>query len=532
MPPLQRRNNMVKYTRKFNTELTMAIMRKLVVPITLLAILSTFMVVFAVAEEGTTSGDVSFDNTSSGPVSYTITFTRGYTFINPLNGTESDHLFTGKVPEALTVEEGESFVFPENTIKFSDYEFVCWKYSYKDTDGKTITEKFNPGDTYENVSSDMTIAAVWKRPPKKSLVITGFISYLKGDEYAEGEDIAPYTVTYGDTIKLKACPYTKDGYDFAGWVDSDGVLYRKDDSYTVNKANPVLTAVWQKNGESILTHKVIYKGGEGNVTGKGPGEMEMYNKTTFKVAKNTFVREGYEFLYWVDENGSIRRPGETVDVSSFNKDTIILTAVWKEIINYYTITFNIQGEGDVSPSGSTTVAEGASYAFTVNPYTGYRIKSVRINGVSQEIMSAYIIENISENTNVDIIFEKIPTYEINITSSTGGAAYVSGDITRVLEGDDLTIYLTPNEGYYIKALYINGEAKTFADNKVVIKNITGDQNIVVEFAKLSDYSQPTSSENTSAPIEVKPPEDMQYIYILAALIVLMTLGFIVFKIKK
>lgn len=506
----------------------MTIIRKFTLFITAVAAILALAAVLTWAE-GEGSGLSSRDTSSQ--TSYTITFTRGYSFINPLTGTEADHLFTGTVPEPITAEAGGSFIFPENTIKFYDYEFVCWKYSYKDIEGKTVTERYNPGDIYENVSTDMKIDALWKRPERPSLVITGYISYLRGDEYAEGEDIAPYLVTSGKTIKLATCPYAKDGYNFAGWVDSDGILYREGDDYTVNKANPVLTAVWQKNGESILTHVITYLGGEGEVTGKGPADFEMYEKTTFKVAKNTFIREGYEFVHWVDEDGGIHHPGEIIDVSRSGKNKIILTAVWEEVINYYEVIFEIQGEGEITPPGNATVAEGGSYSFTLIPYTGYRIKTVKINGVEQEINNSYTLENITQNQDVLAVFEKIPVYQLNITYGNGGSAYASGDVTHVTEGENITIYLSPDEGYIISSLYINGNSQQPSDNKVVIENVMSDINIVVEFSKKGENNSSIPSEE-SIPLVVKSPTDMKYIIILAALIVLLTLGFIVFKIKR
>ncbi|MDD4124682.1 MAG: InlB B-repeat-containing protein [Eubacteriales bacterium] len=500
-------------------------MRKFLVFITVLAALFTFAAVSVCAAEDSSE---EFEG-------YTVKFTRGYSFINPLTGTESDHLFTGTIPESVTVEEGGSFIFPENTIKFADYVFVYWKYSYKDEDGNTVTEKHIPGDIYENVTGDMEIAAVWKRPDPIKLVITGYISYDKGDEYAEGTDITPYSVTCGKAVKLASCPYTKDGYDFAGWVDSDGILIQAGANYTVNKANPVLTAVWQKNGESILTHTVVYKGGEGNVSGKGPAEFEMYEKTSFKVAVNSFLREGYEFLYWENTTGGAYYPGDILDISSSGESQTVLTAVWKEITNYYDITFDIRGEGGVSPPGNATVAEGGNYSFNVTAYSGHRIKSVKVNGTEKSINTSYILENITENLTVTIIFEEIPVFSVSISCGEGGNAYTAGDVTAAAEGESVTVYLSPKDGYSVKSVHVNGKLAEYSGGVLVIENITENINISVEFTA-NDESASTSSTSSdsgeSSPFEVETPSDMKYIYILAALVVLMSLGFIIIRIKK
>ncbi len=473
------------------------------------------------------------NESSEDGLNFKITFTRGYTFINPLTGAEADHLFTGKTPEPVTVNRGGSFVFPENTIKFYDYVFVCWKYSYKDKDGNTVTEKYSPGDIYENVTGDMTVGAVWKRPVPIKLVINGFITFNKGDEYAEGEDIVPYRVTCGKAIKLPDCPYTKDGYDFAGWVDGDGVLCRAGADYTVGKANPVLTAVWNKNGESILTHTVTYSGGEGNVTGKGPAQFEMYKKTSFKVAENTFVKEGYTFLYWKDASGAARYPGDVLEVPQSGSSQTMLTAVWQQITEYCDIIFAVSGDGAITPSGNAKVAKGGSYSFGLSPASGYRIKTVKVNGVDKPVQSSYIIENITENIAVNVVFEEIPRHAVIITCGEGGEAYADMNVAYIEEGGSVTVHIIPDEGYTVEAVYINGEAAVPSGGMLAINNITEDINVNVEFkSDENPRSNAFSAHDNSSELEINPPTSVKYIYILAAFVALMTLGFIVFKIKR
>ena len=67
---------------------------------------------------------------------YTMTFTEGIKLINPLTGKKPTQIFTGTDVPSITVEEGGSFVFPENTIIFRDYIFSGWKYIYTDENGE------------------------------------------------------------------------------------------------------------------------------------------------------------------------------------------------------------------------------------------------------------------------------------------------------------------------------------------------------------------------------------------------------------
>ena len=118
---------------------------------------------------------------------FTVTFTEGIKLINPLTGKKPTNIFTGTEVPPITVEAGGSFVFPENTVIFRDYVFDGWKYTYTDEDGKKQTELYQPGDTYENVTSDMEFGVNWKRPDPIELVITGYLTFVNTESYVDGD---------------------------------------------------------------------------------------------------------------------------------------------------------------------------------------------------------------------------------------------------------------------------------------------------------------------------------------------------------
>ena len=61
---------------------------------------------------------------------FTVSYGKGYYFENPLTGAEATGIFTGSIPPSATVASGGSVTVAENTIRFRDYEFVAWEYSY------------------------------------------------------------------------------------------------------------------------------------------------------------------------------------------------------------------------------------------------------------------------------------------------------------------------------------------------------------------------------------------------------------------
>ena len=82
--------------------------------------------------------------------SFTVSYGKGYYFVNPLTGAEATGIFTGKIPASVTVKAGGSVTVAENTIVFRDYEFVAWEYKYtvvENGEEKTVTKRYSPGDT-------------------------------------------------------------------------------------------------------------------------------------------------------------------------------------------------------------------------------------------------------------------------------------------------------------------------------------------------------------------------------------------------
>lgn len=160
--------------------------------------------------------------------SFTVSYGKGYYFVNPLTGAEATGIFTGKIPASVTVKAGGSVTVAENTIVFRDYEFVAWEHKYtvmENGEEKTVTKRYSPGDTLENVTQDVTLQAVWKRPAELPLQIGGFLYYKKGDVNVDGDEPAPVRYTTGQPLTVADCPFRKDGHNFTAWVDGDGRVY-------------------------------------------------------------------------------------------------------------------------------------------------------------------------------------------------------------------------------------------------------------------------------------------------------------------
>lgn len=73
----------------------------------------------------------------------------------------------------------------------------------------------------------------------------------------------------------------------------------------------------------------------------------------------------------------------------------------------FTITSSAGAGGSISPSGSTKVLETTSKTFTIAANSGYKVKSVTVNGTSVGAVSSYTFSSISADATISATFEEI-----------------------------------------------------------------------------------------------------------------------------
>jgi hypothetical protein len=72
----------------------------------------------------------------------------------------------------------------------------------------------------------------------------------------------------------------------------------------------------------------------------------------------------------------------------------------------YAITASARTGGSISPSGSVSVASGASKTFTITPKTGYRISRVIVDGTWLTARSSYTFTNVRANHSIVAYFAR------------------------------------------------------------------------------------------------------------------------------
>lgn len=149
----------------------------------------------------------------------------------------------------------------------------------------------------------------------------------------------------------------------------------------------------------------------------------------------------------------------------------------------YTITATAGANGSINPNGAVSVNEGGSQTFTITPDTDYQIDNVKVDGVQQGVITSYTFSNVTADHTIEATFTHNPiliTY--TITTSAGAGGTITPTQTANL-GDNVNIVITPNSGYQIKSVLVDGAAQTVTPTGMTVpfNNIDADHTVAAEF---------------------------------------------------
>jgi hypothetical protein len=164
------------------------------------------------------------------------------------------------------------------------------------------------------------------------------------------------------------------------------------------------------------------------------------------------------------ENGRPRYDGSSFYISDLTES--------------YKITASVTEGGTISPYGTVSVKKNASQEFVIMPGTGYRIKSVTVDGIDVEVVTSYTFTNVTKAHNISVVFEK-STYSITATASTGGSISPSG-VTSVEYGSSKNYTITPASGFDIERVTVDGADKG-AISSYTFSNVTEEHTISATF---------------------------------------------------
>ena len=134
--------------------------------------------------------------------------------------------------------------------------------------------------------------------------------------------------------------------------------------------------------------------------------------------------------------------------------------------------------GTISPAGSVTVTYGTSKTFTITPDSHYHVSDVLVDGLSVGAITSYTFANVIADHTISATFA-IDTLRITASAGTHGTISPSGTVT-VNYGSDQSFTITPDNGYIVEGLTVDGAAAGFGVT-YTFTNIVTDHTILVSF---------------------------------------------------
>ncbi len=159
------------------------------------------------------------------------------------------------------------------------------------------------------------------------------------------------------------------------------------------------------------------------------------------------------------------------------------------------ITASAGTGGSISPSGSVSVTSGSNQTFTITPNSGYAVSFVTVDGASIGAASSYTFTNVTTTHTIAASF--IPTYTITAAAGTGGSISPSGSVS-VTSGSNQTFTITPNSGYVISSITVDGTSAGTA-SPYIFTNVTSNHTIAASFIPVYTITAGAGSGGSISP---------------------------------
>lgn len=122
----------------------------------------------------------------------------------------------------------------------------------------------------------------------------------------------------------------------------------------------------------------------------------------------------------------------------------------------YTITASASPLGSITPSGPVIVNHGTSSGFTLSPDPGCHLDSIIVDGIPVDSTASFTFDSVTADHTIAAYFS-FDVYTITATAGPGGSISPSGAVP-VNSGTDQAFVVTPNAGYHLDSLLVDGLA--------------------------------------------------------------------------
>ena len=169
-----------------------------------------------------------------------------------------------------------------------------------------------------------------------------------------------------------------------------------------------------------------------------------------------------------------------------------------------TITPTAGPGGTITPNTPQTVNFFGSATFNIAPNACYRTLDVKVDGTSVGTPASYTFSNVTADHTIAATFE-ILKYPITVTAGAGGT--ITPGTTTVDCGSSPTFAITPNTGYKIVDVLVDGVSHG-AISSYTFSNVTAPHTIAATFEILKYTITPTAGAHGT--ISPSTPQVVNY----------------------
>ena len=377
--------------------------------------------------------------------------------------------------EPVTVKAGANYILPECGFTApADQEFKAWEIG---------GAEYKVGDSY-TVDRDTEIKALWEN----SVITPTTYTVTVGNDGNGTGTATPSTAAAGTTITLTATP--NKGYHFKEWQVISGGVTIKDDKFLMPDSNVEVSAIFEKDAPPVPTEFTITVKTDGNGTASAShAKAVVGTEIRLTATPNT----GYHFKEWQVISGGVTikdnkflMPSANVEVKAiFEKDA-------PPAPTEFIVTFD--GNGGTPSVGSMpttnrkltslpSASRRGSYSFD-GWYTeksgGTKITTATVFSANTTVYAHWTYIGGGGSSGYSY-------YTIKATAGTGGSISPSGNVS-VREGRDQTFTITPDKGYAVANVKIDGKS-IGAVKSYTFENVSRTHTIEVIFMKANGNPQ-------------------------------------------
>ena len=285
----------------------------------------------------------------------------------------------------------------------------------------------------------------------------------------------PQQAVYGDTVSFTVTP--EKGYSVDKVFVNGAELSATDGTYSFTM--PVSTA-----NVEVTTTRNTYAVVEvsSNCTTNLPANAVFGDEVSFSVNADS----GYSVVS-VSVNGEELASADGIYKFTMPADDVAIAIETTKVA--YSITAT---KGEYTVNVPATAIFGDTVKFTVTPNTGYAISKVTVNG---EVITAQSGEYSFTMPAKDVAIVIEATKVVYSITATKGEYTVNAPATATF-GDTVKFTVTPNTGYAISKVTVNGEVVTAQSGEYSFTMPAKNTSIAVETSRLSYSISTTKGEYT------------------------------------